>query len=371
MEAVAAVKSIAEIVTLASRTCDICVQASNTKKSLKIIGVKVQNLSRLLQGLPKAYSSKQEVREWVKETVLDMNKVEELATRVKKMNRAVYLVCSSSINKELSTILDSIRLNLESLQIAGQSDMIDKLENMNGVTMANNRALSIALREEQRQKAELMDLVRQTQQQGYDGVVNVRRLHDMAGIESNEELCNIIQDLVDEQDALQAHLLQNADAKLQNERHYLAQITEALQNGTISDKDGLVNADGRLLPGWCYCPISSDPMNDPVQVDCPNFQCCVTIDRASAESWVKDHNHSDCLICRIPLRSKNLRSNPALKQAIQQQRQLFPDQKPKHQGKQPMNAGKHREEGLTELLGIKNLLKISEYQSVEIIVDDR
>jgi hypothetical protein len=209
--------------------------------------------------------------------------------KTKKMKYLLYLLAHKKIQGQVNESMNNIGFYMQSLIISNTSQPSPP---------ADNGALQSELESEQRKCAELENMVRSHR-------IDVDRIQELAYIECQDDIIELVVQLSEEQ----AKLRQHQDQKAQLEADYMKQLISALcvvpagQPSPFSQESSPLN-----LP---ECPINRKPLHDPVMVN--GIRCRCILSRAGLRKWFEDYKKTNCPRCSSPLHDSRMFPVPELR----------------------------------------------------------
>ena len=297
------------------------IEADRDKKGiLQEIGNKIQNVNNVLELIEKNQISVD--TEVMKDVVKGLNALQEEVQHVKNIGRFMYLLqrkdCQEKLNNKVSTVqfyLHSLNTNQASA-VFEETDKI-KLQNeeikmiLAQLAVRNDANLEEQLKTEREQAEELR---RQVDAQE----LQLQQLQEM-GLGTTDELKLALKDVEDEQ----KHCLEDTEGvKSRLEAEYLENVIQLLQAVEVSSTRALFAPE---IPTRTFivpnCPISLQPLHDPVVVDC---DCRRSVSRSSFKEWLQHEEKSPthggppkCPLCGKQLHSLRVSPNVELRETLE------------------------------------------------------
>lgn len=192
--------------------------------------------------------------------------------RIKEIKMVVYIWQRNEIRTRLLNMVDDIPFLLLSLNVNRTAEIhnrIDKLMDADWNNIESNNSLRQQLQHELSQQRELRRMIR-------DHELTIVHLQRM-GLESEQDLEEIIRQSVAERTRLEAD---HNDAKARQEAFLMTQLIEAL---ACQQQHPAEPASRSNIP---LCPITLEPIEDPVIPDCSR-QCNGSVSKLAFQQWIQ------------------------------------------------------------------------------------
>ena len=313
--------SIADIVRMAQTIHRLCQDAQAKRAALKEAELKVAVVMEILSELPPEAASQTALQQ----VYVGLTALYETVTKMNRMKLFLYAYKAKECVNEIRHQTANLQFYMNSLQVSQTAAVFRKLVKMDDALDAveDESSLRKQIELERKQQKDLNALLRN--QHALDAAELERR----GWIQSNEEIQELVQQLMEERDRLVAnHERDKSAIKDRMEAQHLEQMIQLLERPALVPAEISSPQLPLQVIESVTCPITSEIMDDPVIVDGIHCKCCMS--RQAFETWQKTKNSNNtCPNCRGPLRSNRVSPNVGLAQVAafvmsQQQTEIAP-----------------------------------------------
>jgi len=306
METVAGVATLATIVSLLDNAIRIgleiysMIEADRDKKgTLLEIGNKIQNVNNVLERIRKSQMSVDSI--FMNDIVKGLEALQIEVKNVKRLGRFMYLLQRKDCQEKLNGKILTVQFYLQSLNVNQGNTLFEKADEiqrmLTQVASSNNTDLEEQLKAEREQADELRRQVDEKELQ-------LQQLQAM-GLGTPDELKLALKEVDDER---KRRLEDTEDIMSAKEAEYLEAVIQLLQETEVPE---VPTPRTFIVPN---CPISLEPLQDPVIVDCA---CRSTVSRSSFVEWMRHGGPPKCPVCTRTMHSPCVTPNVALRETLE------------------------------------------------------